>query len=308
MGKFQKTKKKLPRHAIQAAWAVLTNSNFSGFITGKIYNGRLKNMCLPGLNCYSCPGAIGSCPIGALQAVTGSFEYQLSFYLMGFFLLVGVLLGRFVCGFLCPFGLVQELLHKIPFVKKIKTFKFDKPLRCLKYIILLVFVILIPMFLVDAVGSGSPAFCKWICPAGTLEGGIPLISANPALQSAVGFLFTWKVTILIVIIFLSILIYRPFCKWICPLGAIYALFNKISIHRYVVSDSKCINCHRCEHTCPMNIDPVKQCNHAECVRCGVCKEVCPTGAITSGFQFGAQKLEKGVAKAELDLRDGSRML
>ncbi|WP_242964940.1 4Fe-4S binding protein [Scatolibacter rhodanostii] len=285
------------RNGIQAGWAFLTNANISGFFTGKIYNGKLKSLCVPGLNCYSCPGALGSCPIGSLQAVVGSFEYQLSFYLMGFFLLVGSLLGRFVCGFLCPFGFVQDLLHKIPFPKKIKTFRGDKSLRLLKYFILLVFVLLIPMFVVDAIGGGSPAFCKWICPAGMLEGGIPLVSSNPSLQSAVGFLFTWKLVILIVTILLSIIIYRPFCKYICPLGTIYALFNKISAYHYTVSKTTCISCGKCERECPMNIDPVKQCNHGECVRCGVCKTVCPTGAITSGFQFGSK--EKSLDKRRI---------
>lgn len=271
------------RLAIQAGWALLTNGYLAGFISGKIYTGKLKNICVPGLNCYSCPGSLGSCPIGSLQAVLGSAKYKFSFYLFGFFMVIGTLLGRFVCGFLCPFGLIQELLHKIPFVKKIKTFRGDRPLRFLKYVILLVFVILLPLFVVDAAGTGSPWFCKWICPAGTLEGGIPLVSSDPMLQSLVGFLFQWKMGILIVTILLSIMIYRPFCKYICPLGAIYALFNKISVYRYQVDGLKCTHCKKCEKGCPMNISPVSETNHPECVRCGKCKETCPEGAISSGF-------------------------
>lgn len=273
------------RNTIQAAWTFLSNSYIFGFLQGKIYTGKLKNICVPGLNCYSCPGSLGSCPIGSLQAVLGSAKYKISFYLLGFFLLVGTLLGRAVCGFLCPFGWIQELLHKIPFVKKIKTFRYDRPLRWLKYIILLIFVILLPLFVVDAVGTGSPWFCKWICPVGTLEAGIPLVFTNPSLQSAIGFLFQWKLAILIITILLSIMIYRPFCKYICPLGAIYALFNKISVYRYHVSKDKCTNCKQCEKACPMQINPQTETNHAECIRCGECKEVCKFGAITSGFSF-----------------------
>lgn len=280
------------RKTVQSVWTVLTNGYIIGFFKGKIYTGNLKNMCVPGLNCYSCPGSLGSCPIGSLQAVLGSAKYKFSFYLLGFFLLVGTLFGRLVCGFLCPFGLIQELLYKIPFVKKIKTFRLDRPLRWLKYIILAVFVILLPLFIVDAAGTGSPWFCKWICPAGTLEGGIPLISASPALQGVIGFLFHWKLAILLITVLLSILIYRPFCKYICPLGAIYALFNKVSVYRYHVDREKCTSCGKCEKVCPMQISPVRETNHLECIRCGGCKEICSSGAITSGFSLGSKNQGK----------------
>ncbi len=277
-------KKPFPlRAAIQWAWALLTNGNLAGFLQGKIYTGKLKQLCVPGLNCYSCPGSLGSCPIGSLQAVLGSSRFKISFYLLGFFLLIGTVLGRVVCGFLCPFGLVQELLHKIPFFKKIKTFRLDKPLRLLKYGILLVFVILLPLFVVDAAGSGSPWFCKLICPAGTLEGGLPLVLSNAPLREVIGFLFHWKVAILIVTVVLSILIFRPFCKYICPLGAIYALFNRVSVYRYQVSAEKCVGCGKCEQVCPMQVNPHLEANHPECIRCGACKVACKFGAITSGF-------------------------
>ncbi len=277
-------KKSFPlRKTIQWTWALLTNGNLAGFLQGKIYTGKLKHLCVPGLNCYSCPGSLGSCPIGSLQAVLGSSRFKISFYLLGFFLLIGTVLGRVVCGFLCPFGLFQELLHKIPFFKKIKTFRLDKPLRLLKYGILLVFVILLPLFAVDAAGSGSPWFCKLICPAGTLEGGLPLVLSNASLREIVGFLFHWKVAILIVTVVLSILIFRPFCKYICPLGAIYALFNRVSVYRYRVSAEKCVGCGKCEQVCPMQVNPHLEANHPECIRCGACKKACKFGAITSGF-------------------------
>ena len=207
------------RHGIQAVWAFLTNSHVSGFVTGKIYTGKLKNVCVPGLNCYSCPGAVGACPIGSLQAVVGSWNFKMAYYVVGFLIFIGAIFGRLICGFLCPFGLIQDLLNKIPFPKKIRTFKGDKLLRKLKYVIFAVFVILLPMFLVDIMGQGSPYFCKLICPAGTLEGGIPLALLNKSMRSALGALYIWKNAILVVTIILSIIIYRPFCKYICPLGA-----------------------------------------------------------------------------------------
>ena len=284
-GKSKKDKYKARnnvRHVFQSFWFLLTNSFFEGFKTGKIYGGKWKQLCVPGMNCYSCPGAKGSCPIGALQAVIGSPKFKFSYYVVGFLFFVGALIGRGVCGYLCPFGLVQDLLHKIPFVKKIETFKGDKALRKAKYLILLVFVILLPLFLVDIIGQGAPYFCKLICPVGMMEGGIPLVLMNKSMRGAIGFLYAWKGLILILTIFLSIVIYRPFCKYICPLGAIYSLFNSVSLFRYTLDHQKCIHCGRCKAVCEMQCDPVKNCNDLECIRCGKCKNACPVDAIACG--------------------------
>lgn len=282
MAKTRKKASEWPRHRFQALWALLTNSYLVGFVQGKIYKGKLKNLCVPGLNCYSCPGAVGACPIGALQAVIGNWNFKFAFYVAGFLVFVGALAGRFVCGWLCPFGLIQDLLHKIPFSKKIQTFRGDKLLRKLKYGILLVFVILLPLFWVDIMGQGAPYFCKLICPAGTLEGGLPLVLLNKSMRSAIGWLYAWKNVLLAVTVFLSILIYRPFCKYICPLGAVYSVFNPISVFKYRVDGSKCTHCGACAKVCKMQLDPSKTPNHSECIRCGQCKKVCPTHAITSG--------------------------
>lgn len=271
------------RHFIQMLWTILTNGYMVGFLQGKIYQGKLKQFCVPGLNCYSCPGALGACPIGALQALLGSWKYQFSFYVIGFIMAIGALWGRFVCGYLCPFGFFQDLLYKIPFPKKIKTFLWDKPLRWFKYIILLIFVFLLPMFVVDFVGQGSPYFCKILCPAGTLEGGIPLILINQGLQEAAGWLFTWKLFVLGLVILLSFMIYRPFCKYICPLGALYSLLNPIAIYRYQVDENRCTQCGSCADACKMNVVMYQQPNALECIHCGDCKAVCPQQAIMRGF-------------------------
>ena len=267
------------RHIIQALWLVLTNSFITGFKNGTIYRGELKSVCVPGLNCYSCPGAWGSCPIGSLQAVIGSGSFQLSFYVVGILSVFGITMGRFICGFLCPFGFLQDLLHKIPFVKKISTFRGEKQLRFLKYVILLVFVLILPMFVVDVIGDGDPAFCKYICPAGTLEAGIPLVLLNESLAAAAGWLYRWKLFILIAMILLSVMIYRPFCKYICPLGAIYGLFNRVSFYRYEVREEACVKCNICTKACKMGITPYETPNHRECIRCGACISSCPHKAI-----------------------------
>lgn len=275
----KKTKHEWKRHRIQALWALLTNSYLIGFLRGGIYKGPLKNLCVPGLNCYSCPGAVGACPIGAMQAVIGSWNFKFAFYVAGFLVFTGALTGRLVCGFLCPFGLIQDLLHKIPFRKKLNTFRGDRLLRRLKYVFLVVFVLLLPLFCVDVLGQGTPYFCKLICPAGTLEGGIPLVLLNASMRSAIGWLYAWKNLLLVLTIFLSILIYRPFCKYICPLGAIYSVFQPISAFRYRVDHEQCVDCGACKNVCHMQVDPVKNPNDPECIRCGACKKICPKNAI-----------------------------
>ena len=242
----------------------------------------MKNVCVPGLNCYSCPGATGACPIGSLQAVIGSWNFKFAYYVVGFLIFVGALLGRLVCGFLCPFGLIQDLLNKIPFPKKIRTFRGDNVLRKLKYVIFLVFVIILPMFVTDIMGQGAPYFCKLICPAGTLEGGLPLVLLNKAMRGAIGWLYIWKNAILIVTIVLSVIIYRPFCRYICPLGAFYSIFNKVSVYRYHVDMEKCVHCGKCAKACQMVVNPVENPNSPECIRCGRCKQACPVHAIASG--------------------------
>lgn len=290
MDKKKNANSEWPRHRIQILWAFLTNSYLVGFMKGKIYQGRLKNLCVPGLNCYSCPGAVGSCPIGAMQAVIGSWNYKFAFYVAGFLVFIGAVMGRFVCGFLCPFGLIQDLLYKIPFPKKIKSFKGDRLLRKLKYLILIVFVILMPLFIVDIMGQGFPYFCKLICPAGTLEGGIPLVLLNKAMHGALGWLYVWKNTILLITVMASIIIYRPFCKYICPLGAIYSVFNPIAIFKYRVDGEKCTSCGACARVCKMQCNPEINPNDAECIRCGQCKKVCPTGAIATTPNIKKRKL------------------
>lgn len=280
MGNGVKAGKRNIRLWIQIGFTAVTNGYAKGFLNGSIYTGSLKSYCLPGLNCYSCPGALGSCPIGSLQAVIATRNFSFSYYMVGFFLLIGALLGRFVCGWLCPFGLVQDLLYKIPIGRKITVVKGDRILRLLKYVILLVFVILLPMFVLDFVGQGDPWFCKWICPSGTLLAGWPLVLLNGGIRQTIGFLFAWKNLILITLIVLSMIVYRPFCRYLCPLGAIYGFFNPISLYRYRVDRKKCTNCHDCQSACKLNICVSERPNSAECIRCGDCISACKTKALT----------------------------
>lgn len=273
------------RLVFQVLAAALFNGYAIGFLKGRIFTGNSKMICLPVLNCYSCPGALGSCPIGALQAVLGGHRHNFSFYVLGTIMLFGVVLGRLICGFLCPFGLVQDLLHKIPVRKVNVPPKVDKPLRYLKYVLLLFLVFVFPIFLVNEFEIAPPYFCKWVCPAGILEGAIPALAGNESLRKGLGFLFGWKTAILAVVVISSIFVYRPFCKYLCPLGGFYGLFNKFALFQMDVDREKCVGCKKCEQTCPMQVEVLKNINSVECIRCGKCKSVCPTGAIRSGFSI-----------------------
>ena len=263
----------------QACFAALSNGYVKGFAGGRIFEGKSKFLCVPGLNCYSCTGALASCPIGSLQATLNAREYRISLYVAGLLVVFGTLLGRFVCGFLCPFGLVQDLLFKIPFVRKIRKLPGEKGLRWLRFIFLVIFVILLPMFVIDITGLGEPWFCKFICPAGTLEGGVPLVLLYGAMRGAAGFLFKWKLLILIITLLSSIVIYRPFCRYVCPLGAIYGIFNKISFYRIKIDTEKCTKCGACQKACKLDIPVWKNPDSMDCIRCGDCKITCPQKAI-----------------------------
>ena len=286
---------------MQAGATLLTNIHLPNFFRGGIYQGKGKSVCVPGLNCYSCPAASGACPIGSFQAVVGSSKFGFSYYITGFLILLGVLLGRFICGFLCPFGWLQELLHKIP-SKKLSTKKL-KPLTYLKYIILLLAVVLLPALAVNDVGMGDPFFCKYICPQGVLEGAIPLSLVNEGIRAALGTLFVQKLFILLAVVALSILFYRPFCKWICPLGAFYALLNKISLLEIKMDEQKCVSCGKCAASCKMDVDVRKTPNHAECIRCGKCITACPAEALCFHYGFGSSRKKKEQQTNEINTEE-----
>lgn len=266
------------RFGIQALAALLQNANLKGFFTGKIYQGPLKSVCVPGLNCYSCPGAVGACPIGSLQSFLSGLRVRIPYYIVGLLLFFGAVPGRAVCGFLCPFGFLQELLNKIPGVPKWNHFRLDRPLRRLKYAVLVLLVVVLPLLY-----PLTPFFCKYLCPSGTLAG-ILLAARDSMVRAQLGGIFLWKLFVLLWVVAACLVIYRPFCKYLCPLGAIYGLFNRFALYRTHLDTDKCIHCGACAAACRMCVDPSKTPNSAECIRCGDCARACPADALHMGVR------------------------
>ena len=269
------------RRIIQLYCALLYNAHIRGFVEGEIYKSKsptTKGICVPGFNCYSCPGAVGACPLGSLQNAIGTSSKQIGYYVFGILLLYGLILGRTICGWLCPLGLLQELLHKLP-TPKLKKSRVTRALTWLKYIVLAVFAVGVTAWYGIAHGVALPGFCKYICPAGTFEGAVMLLSNpnNAGDFSMLGILFTRKFIIMLVIGLACVFCYRSFCRFLCPLGAIYGFFCRLAVVGVKVDATRCNSCGSCVRSCQMD---VRRVGDHECIHCAKCMEVCNQKAIS----------------------------
>ncbi len=263
------------RRIIQAAATLAVNSAFlfGQYLPSGIYQGPLKQICSPGLNCYACPYAVTACPLGSLQYFIGYSSYHFSLYIGGFLLLIGTLFGRLICGWICPFGLFQDVLHKIKSAKA----RLPRPFRHLRWVFLLGFVGLIPLL------TGKPSYCSFICPAGSLQGGIPFSIFSAQVRNAIGLLFFLKMFLLLVFAAGSVFIFRFFCQTACPLGLIYGFFNRVSVLGLNFDPDRCTGCGLCAESCPMDLRPEKgEYLSGACIRCAKCRDVCPQNC----FRFG----------------------
>lgn len=230
-----------------------------------------KWFCSPVLNCHSCALAWFACPIGVFIHFSG---YRLfPFFALGTVLLIAVLLGRWLCGWVCPFGFLQDLLHRIP-TRKISLPRWT---NAIKYGVLILTVFLLP-FLLGELTQFS--FCR-ICPASAVQVTIPGLAksgfAGIAGSTAV------RLGVLAVVIVFSVLSTRAFCRVLCPIGALLAPLNLISFGRVRAPKGKCVSCSRCDKVCPTDDRPSERLmrgqdpsRSADCVLCGDCSAVCPT--------------------------------
>ncbi|MEW6386600.1 MAG: 4Fe-4S binding protein [Thermodesulfobacteriota bacterium] len=265
------------RWLIQTFVTLGTNSYLLFPFGSVIYQGPLKAVCHPGLNCYSCPAALLSCPVGAIQNFLATLRFtspgtwpRPGVIVLGYLGFIGTLVGRLPCGWLCPFGFIQDLLFKIPSRK----FNLWPPLRWVKYGVLVVFVVLLPLLLIDNYGLGHPWFCKLICPSGTLLGALPLVMIKPSLWQTLGFYFWNKITILVALIILAIFISRFFCRVLCPLGAFYGLFSRVSLAHLEFIEGNCVECQACVRVCPTGVKPPIDPYSTECILCLKCLDAC----------------------------------
>jgi ferredoxin-type protein NapH len=277
------------RRAFQYTAVVLGNLYVQGWASGSIYTGRSKMFCFPGLHCYSCPSSVLACPLGSLQNIlatpgflpglfAGTRDAATILAVLGFVLATGFLAGRIACSHLCPFGLLQDLLARL----RVRGIPIPPGLEAAKYGVLAIFVILLPLALrLIPMGGGDPWFCKAVCPAGTLEAGWPLSIYDRGDTLQLGFLFAWKTALAVIVIVWAVMSKRPFCRVLCPLGAIWGLAGKASVWRMAVSED-CTACGRCRGSCPVEMDPRASPGSARCIRCGQCIPACPTGAISYG--------------------------
>ncbi|NIS74719.1 MAG: 4Fe-4S binding protein [Deltaproteobacteria bacterium] len=270
----------LKRRIVQGIGTFGSNGYFKGFVTASLYQGPLKGFCVPALNCYACPGALFSCPIGTMQHFM--VTRNVPFYSMGILGVVGSSIGRMACGTLCPFGFLQDILYKI------RTWKFPIPkiLRYGKYLSLAGLVFVIPYL------TRENWFSK-LCPMGTLTAGIPWVTLDPNIRAMIQWLFWVKISILLFFVSTSVLTKRPFCRVVCPLGAIFSVFNKASFFKLEWNPETCTKCGKCQDICPVDIRVDEEPNSVDCVRCLDCTR-CPS--VKSTTIFAADPFSKGKLK------------
>jgi polyferredoxin len=276
----------LIRRLSQFASTILLNSHFKGW-TGnpQIYQGNLKKAIVPVLNCYACPSAVASCPAGSAQHFA-ALKF-IPFYVIGIVGAFGVLIGNATCGWVCPFGLLQDLLYKLGRKLKLPKIKLAKWFGWGKYVFLVGLVILAPILTAEPGEFGMPGetwFCKF-CPQGALQGGISQVLLHPELRGLLGWLFTAKMIILGLFLIAFLMMKRPFCRGFCPVGAFLGLFNKISFLQFRVDTNACTGCDACYRACPVEYRIYEGPNHPTCIRCGECIKACPMNIIKVGTIF-----------------------
>ena len=220
------------------------------------------------------PSIHALCPYGGLESIykffaEGSFVSKIfsgTMILFGITILIAIIFRRSFCGVICPFGAIQEFTAKIGqkiFKKKfVVPPKIDRPLRYLKYVILIITIV----YAWKTAGLWMAPYDPWSAYAHLPEG----ISSVWG-EATIGFV------LLIISLFGSLLYDRFFCKYLCPMGALYGIIGKISPYKVVRDKNICIDCGKCSKVCPMNINvkDIEEVKSAECINCQTCVLNCP---------------------------------
>ena len=230
---------------------------------------RYHGVCAPVFHCYACPLATFACPIGVLANF--SALHLIPFLTIGLLVLVGALVGSLFCGWACPFGLLQDLGARVPIPK----FELPRWTGHFRFVVLGITVLAIPYFF----GEGHPLFICRICPAGGVEAAIPSIVKQAQTGQPILWPSALKLAIISVFLVAILITRRPWCRVLCPLGAIFSAFNKVSAFFLRFDGAECTDCGRCTRLCRYNIEPQKSPNDVRCIRCLECTR-CNLGALT----------------------------
>ena len=229
------------------------------------------SICFPVFNCHSCPVSVFACPIGIIGQFAGVGLIPLA--TIGTIAISGLLVGRLLCGWACPFGFLQELLYKVPYIK----FGIPSWTRFIKYGVFVGLVLVVPIFLTV---ESQLYFCR-LCPAATIESAIPYAIMNGT-ANPLG--FTIRLVIFFSVIVLVMGHRRFFCKVLCPLGACLSVFNRFALF-FPERNTDCVECSTCTTVCGMDTSkrgrPFAAYESApeECIACLDCWKKCPTGAV-----------------------------
>jgi len=242
---------------------------------------RLHTICSPVFHCYACPLSTFACPIGVIAQFGALHIFP--FMAVGLLIAVGALFGSLICGWVCPFGFLQDLGAKAP------TPKFDPPKWAgyLRYAVLIGTVLAVPYFF----GEEHPLFICRVCPAGALEAAVPNMAGQAIAGQQIAWPNTVKLTILGLFLIAIFFMKRPWCRILCPLGAIFSLFNRVSAFFLRFNADKCTDCKQCHKLCEYGIEPEKRPNDLRCNRCLECIR-CGPGALTLGSIFEETQTHK----------------
>ena len=196
------------------------------------------------------------CPITAVQNVIlkVSTGYLLLFLVPT---VAALLFGRLFCGYVCPFGALQELLH----IRKLRRAIPERWMRILRFLPYGILAYLVIRVLVSGIltWSGATPFKAFFT-----FGGTPL---------------TLGISGLFVV--LSIVIFRPFCRLLCPLGAWLSLMSRMSPFRVRVG-TNCVSCGICDDACSTCAIAKGGVSTSDCLLCGECIRDCPTSTLWWG--------------------------